>query len=147
MMENKVKTYKEINPELLKSLPNPSGEAYEIKIKIPEFTFLGVKEQPDFADVFITFYPKKKIIELKSLKHYVYHLRNITVSYERLINVFYEHMMQVYEPERMRVVMAFNPRGGISSRLTIDSDWKVRGGDEKFSDWKNNMDDNWSVTL
>ena len=79
-MENNIRTYKEIDASILKSLPNPTGEAYEIKIKIPEFTFLGVKEQPDFADVFITFYPKKRIIELKSLKQYVYALRNITVS-------------------------------------------------------------------
>jgi 7-cyano-7-deazaguanine reductase len=146
-MANQIFTYKDIDKTILKSLPNPSGEAYEIKIKIPEFTFLGVKEQPDFADVFVTFYPKKKIIELKSLKQYVYHLRNITVSYERLINVFYDHLMEAYEPERIRVVMVFNPRGGISSKLTIDSDWKIRGGKENFSDWKNNLDDVWSVTL
>lgn len=43
--------------------------------------------------------------------------------------------------------MVFNPRGGISSKLTIDSDWKVRGGNEKFSDWKSNLEDQWSITL
>jgi 7-cyano-7-deazaguanine reductase len=131
----------------LKSLPNPTGQAYEIKIKIPEFTFLGVKNQPDFADVFITFYPTDRIIELKSLKIYVQKLRNITVSYERLINIFYDHLVEVYKPDRIRIVMVCNPRGGISSRLAIDSDWKVRGGEEKYSDWKNHMDDTWSVTL
>ncbi len=146
-MTQKILTYKDINASILKALPNPSEEAYEIKIKVPEFTFLGVKEQPDFADVFLTFYPKKKIIELKSLKQYVYNLRNITVSYERLINVFYDQLMEVYEPERIRIVMVFNPRGGISSKLTIDSDWKVRGGKEKFIDWQNNVEDLWSVTL
>ena len=31
--------------------------------------------------------------------------------------------MDVYEPDRLRLVMIFNPRGGISSKLTIDSDW------------------------
>jgi 7-cyano-7-deazaguanine reductase len=146
-MEKKVLTYKDIDKSLLKALPNPSGEAYEIKIKIPEFTFLGVQNQPDFADVYITFYPKKKIVELKSLKIYVHHLRDITVSYERLINVFYDHLMEVYEPERIRLTMICNPRGGISSKLTVDSDWKVRGGEEKFSDWRNNLEDTWTVTL
>jgi 7-cyano-7-deazaguanine reductase len=146
-MDKKVLTYKDIDKTILKSIPNPSKEAYEIKIKIPEFTFLGVQNQPDFADVFITFYPKKKIIELKSLKLYVQHLRDIVVSYERLINVFYDHLVDVYEPERVRLTMICNPRGGISSKLTIDSDWKVRGGEEKFGDWKNNIEDTWSVTL
>ena len=146
-MTQKILTYKDIDASILKALPNPSEEAYEIKIKVPEFTFLGVKEQPDFADVFLTFYPKKKIVELKSLKQYVFSLRNITVSYERLINVFYDHLMEVYEPERIRIVMVFNPRGGISSKLTIDSDWKVGVGKEKFIDWQNNVEDLWSVTL
>ena len=141
-----MKTYKDIDKSILKPLPNPSGEAYEIKIKIPEFTFLGVPEQPDFADVYITFYPKRKIIELKSLKQYVFQLRDITVSYERLINILYDHLMEVYEPDRIRIVMICNPRGGISSKLTVDSDWGVRGGEEKYGDWKR-LEDTWSVTL
>jgi len=140
------KLYSEIDKTLLKAIPNPSKEAYEIKIKIPEFTFLGVQEQPDFATVYLTFYPKGKIIELKSLKQYSYHLRDIIVSYERLINIFYEQLMEVYEPERLRIVMICNPRGGISSKLTIDSDWKVRGGEEKFNDWTKN-EDIWNVTM
>jgi len=140
------KLYSEIDKTLLKSVPNPSKEAYEIKIKIPEFTFLGVQEQPDFATVYLTFYPKGKIIEMKSLKQYSYHLRDIIVSNERLINIFYEHLMEVFEPDRLRIVMICNPRGGISSKLTIDSDWKVRGGEEKFIDW-NRTEDLWNVTM
>jgi len=123
-MSGKVKTYESIDGSLLVSLPNPATEAYEIKIKVPEFTFLGVQEQPDFATIYLTFYPNKKIIELKALKHYVYQLRNIVVSYERLINIVYDHLMETYEPARLRLVMNFNPRGGISSRCAIDSDWK-----------------------
>ncbi|CAN0253284.1 unnamed protein product, partial [Chrysoparadoxa australica] len=119
-----------------------------IKIKIPEFTFLGGKEQPDFANVYLTFYPGKKIIELKSLKQYVFQLRDITVSYERLINIFYEDLMAIYKPDRLRIVMNCNPRGGISSKLTIDSDWSARGGDEKYRDWAyGGVDDNWQVLM
>lgn len=142
------KLYNEIDKSILKSIPNPSKEAYEIKVKIPEFTFLGVKEQPDFATIYLTMYPGKKIIELKSLKYYSFHLRDIVVSYERLINIFYDHLMEVYEPERLRLTMVCNPRGGISAKLTIDSDWKARGGDEKFKDWVNtNSNDDWSVLM
>lgn len=143
-----MKKYDQIDASALKALPNPSSEAYEIKIKIPEFTFLGVKEQPDFANVYLTFYPKDKIIELKSLKQYVFQLRDIVVSYERLINIFYDHMMEVYKPDRLRIVMNCNPRGGISSRLTIDSDWSARGGDEKYKDWVHGgTDDSWQVLM
>jgi len=141
-----LQTFKDIDRTLLQGIPNPSGQAYEIKIKIPEFTFLGVKEQPDFAVIFLTFYPGKKVIELRSLKHYVFQLRNIVVSYERLINIIYDDLMAVFEPERLRIVMVCNPRGGISSRLTIDSDWKARGGPEKFNDWQR-IDDEWDVLM
>ena len=137
------KLYKEIDKTILVSLPNPTKEAYEIKVKIPEFTFLGVNEQPDFATIFITFYPKGKIIELKS-----YHLRNIIVSYERLINIFYDHLMEAYEPERLRIMMVCNPRGGISSKLTIDSDWAARGGKEVFNDWNGlGSEESWNVLM
>lgn len=138
-------TYKDINPELLKAIPNPEKKAYEIKIKIPEFTFLGVERQPDFATVYLTFYPKDKVIELRALKEYVYQLRNIIVSYERLINVMYDQLMAAYQPDRMRIVMDCNPRGGISSKLTIDSDWSARGGSEKYGDWKHSNIDVWEV--
>ncbi len=143
-----IKLYKDIDKSILKAIPNPSKDAYEIKVKIPEFTFLGVKEQPDFATVFLTMYPSDKIIELKSLKQYSFHLRNIVVSYERLINIFYDHLMEVYEPERLRISMVCNPRGGISAKLAIDSDWSVRGGKENFKDWagSSNLDD-WSVLM
>ena len=141
-----MKKYEQINKKLLKSLPNPSNGAYEIKVKIPEFTFLGVKEQPDFANAYISFYPKDRIIELKSLKQYVFHLRDIVVSYERLINIFYDHLIYAYEPDRLRLSMMFNPRGGISSKLTIDSDWSIRGGDEKYKDWTDKSEE-WNVVM
>lgn len=141
------KLYKAIDKTILKAIPNPSKGAYEIKIKIPEFTFLGVHNQPDFATIYLTFYPSDKIIELKSLKQYSYHLRDIIVSYERLINIFYDHLMEVYEPKRMRIVMVCNPRGGISSKLTIDSDWKARGGQEEFKDWVGKSQDVWEVVM
>jgi len=40
--------------------------------------------------------------------------------------------------------MVFNARGGIASKLTIDSDWKTRGGTEEFKDWVG-QEDIWEV--
>jgi 7-cyano-7-deazaguanine reductase len=123
------------NRGLLKAIPNPAKDAYEIKIKAPELTFEGVQGQPDFAKLYITFYPEDKIIELKSLKEYFFAFRNQVFSYERIINVIYDDMMAAYDPARLRLVLECNPRGGISSKLTVDSDWEVRGGDDVFRDW------------
>lgn len=137
--------YKNIDADLLRALGNPVEAAHEIKIKIPECTFLGVPDQPDFADVYVTFHPGGSIIELKSLKMYFQQLRNLVVSYERLINVIFDDLMKTYEPRRLRVVMICNPRGGITSRLAIDSDWKARGGKDEFQHWP--QDDIWSATI
>jgi 7-cyano-7-deazaguanine reductase len=130
------------NREILKSIPNPSREGYEIKMKIPEFTFEGVRSQPDFASVYLTFYPNDKVVELKSLKEYFFAFRNQIYSYERVINVIFDDLMSVYNPSRLRIVLICNPRGGISSKLTVDSDWKIRGGDEVFKDWQG-QDEEW----
>jgi 7-cyano-7-deazaguanine reductase len=129
-MSNKIWSDKSI----LKSLSNPTEAYYEIIIEAPEVTFLGVPNQPDFARISLIMYPGKKVIELKSLKYYFQHFRDKVISYERLINVIFEDLMVVYKPIRLRIVLETNPRGGISSRLTIDSDWKGRGGKEVFED-------------
>ena len=130
------KTWKDADGTILKSLPNPEGQRpYELKMKQPELTFLGVYNQPDFATLYILMYPNGKIVELKSLKIYLQQYRDIIISYERLINVIYEHMMEAYEPKRLRLVLDCMPRGGIMSRCTVDSDWDALGGEEKYKDW------------
>lgn len=120
---------------ILESIPNPTADAYEIKMKIPEITFEGAQGQPDFGCMWLTFYPSMRVIELRSLKKYFFQFRNKIFSYERLINVVYDDLMETYEPARLRLVLVCNPRGGISSKLTIDSDWAARGGKEQFRDW------------
>ena len=125
---------------LLRRIPNPTNAAYEQKILIPEFTFLGVANQPDFGEVLLTFYPSDWTIELKSLKIYKDGFRDAMASYERLANVVFEDLIEVYSPTGLRLMMRLRPRGGISSCLTIDSDWTIRGGKELFGDWKTNTD-------
>jgi 7-cyano-7-deazaguanine reductase len=125
---------------VLRRLSNPTREAYEQKIHIPELTFVGTANQPDFGEVLLTFYPAAWTVELKSLKQYKDEFRNTVASYERLANVMFEDLMMVYEPQRLRLLMRLRPRGGISSCLTIDSDWKIRGGREEFTDWVDNTD-------
>lgn len=113
---------------LLKAIPNPTDKGYQISIENPEITFLGVPNQPDFATAVITFYPNRKVIELKSLKLYFQDFRNRVMSYERLANVVFDDISQVYSPHRLHIVFTFRPRGGIASKICIDSAWKVRGG-------------------
>jgi len=59
-----MKLYNTITKDCLKFLPN-AAKGYEQRIHIPEFTFLGVKEQPDFGVIRIWYYGNEKTIELK----------------------------------------------------------------------------------
>ena len=44
------KLWSSVDGSILKSLPN-AAKGYEQRISVPEFTFLGVKNQPDFGDI------------------------------------------------------------------------------------------------
>ena len=141
METSRPRLWSSVDPSILRSLPHDMGPL-ELKHKVPEVTFLGVRDQPDFAELYITMYPDRRQIELRSLKEYIYAWRNVVVSYERFLDTVFAHLMQVYEPARLRLVLVTKPRGGISSRLTVDSDWAIRGGKEQFRDWIG-QDDTW----
>lgn len=130
-----MRTYKDADASILQSIPNV-GVGIEIRHTAQEVTFLGVQNQPDFGTLDITLYPTQTVPELRSLKEYLYHWRDIVVSYERFMEVVYEQIMEVYEPNRLRLTLETNVRGGITSRLTIDSDWNIRGGEERYKDWR-----------
>jgi 7-cyano-7-deazaguanine reductase len=44
----------------------------------------------------------------------------------------YKHLMEAYTPFRMRLEIKFRPRGGISSKMVVDSDWGHLGGTDKI---------------
>jgi len=132
-----MKLWKNIDISILDSLPN-TAVGYEQRITIPEFTFLGKHNQPDFGSIKLWFYGKDKTIELKSLKNYIFQYRDTVISYERCIDVLYKHLMQTYQPVRLRVQIDFRPRGGISSCMTADSDWGHLGGTDKL--WQDHKD-------
>ena len=109
---------------ILKTIKNPSKQPYENKIICPELTFIGTKNQPDFGELEIIYYPSDTLIELKSLKLYLHSFRNRLMSYESFINVIYDELVTVYHPDRLILTMKLKPRGGISSVLKIDSNWR-----------------------
>ena len=131
------KLWDSIDGTRLKGLPN-AARGYEQRVTIPEFTFLGVANQPDFGFITIWFYGKDKTIELKSLKEYLFQYRDTIISYERATDVMYKHLMAAYEPDRLRLEIEFRPRGGISSKMTVDSDWGHLGGTDQL--WQHHKD-------
>lgn len=105
---------------LLETFPNQfPNRDYEIEITCPEFTAVCPKTgQPDFATIIITYTPDASVIELKSLKLYLFDYRNRGIFYEHSVNTILDDLVGACLPRQMRVVGQFTPRGGISSRIT-----------------------------
>lgn len=131
-----MKSYEDVDLRgRLKAIPYGGG-ALEIRHTAQEVTFLGVPNQPDYGQVDILIYPRDEVPELKSLKEYFFGWRDVVVSYERFLDVVYTDLMAVYGPRRLRLSLRTNVRGGISSEITVDSDWSVRGGKDEFRNWE-----------
>jgi 7-cyano-7-deazaguanine reductase len=95
------------------------GRDYEIEITCPEFTAVCPKTgQPDFGTILIQYVPQESCLELKSLKLYLFGYRNRGIFYEHAVNTILDDLVQSCQPRRMRVVGQFNPRGGMTARIT-----------------------------
>ena len=98
----------------LLAVPNPHpGRDYEVRCETPEFTCVcPLTGQPDFATVSIRYVPDQSIVELKSLKLYLWSYRQEGAFHEDVTNRIADDL-----------VAAIAPR-----RLTVTTDWLVRGG-------------------
>lgn len=92
---------------------------YKIEIVAPEFTSVCPKTgQPDFGVLTITYTPRVKCIELKSLKLYLQSFRNEGIFYENVTNAILDDIVAVISPQWMKIEAAFSPRGGITTKVT-----------------------------
>ena len=93
--------------------PNKSRN-YQIIIDLPEFTckcpFSGY---PDFAKLKVTYQPKEKVYELKSLKLYVNNFRDQKISHEEVINKIMDDLISAANPQWLCLNADFNPSGNV----------------------------------
>ena len=92
---------------------------YEIEIQIPEFTSVCPKTGlPDFGKLTLVYTPRKKCLELKSLKMYMLAYRNLGIFYENVVNRVLRDVVKAVDPVHATVIGEFTPRGGLQSRIT-----------------------------
>ena len=98
---------------------SPVGGHIEIVTTTEEFTsvcpFSGL---PDFAALRISYVPRKRLIELKSLKLYLYAFRGVKIYNEHAVNKILEDVTGVLVPRAMTVVAEFTSRGGMKNKVT-----------------------------
>jgi 7-cyano-7-deazaguanine reductase len=106
---------------LLETFENQYPERdYKIQIVAPEFTSVCPKTgQPDFGVITITYTPRAKCVELKSLKMYLQSFRNEGIFYENVTNSILDDLVAVITPQWMKIEAAFSARGGITETVTV----------------------------
>jgi 7-cyano-7-deazaguanine reductase len=91
---------------------------YEIKMSIPEFSCICPKTgQPDYAHLFLTYFPDQLCLELKSFKEYLLVYRNKGIFHENVVNRALDDIVAAVHPRRARLEGVFNARGGIQTTV------------------------------
>lgn len=106
----------------LLAVPNPHPDRnYEVEIECPEFTALcPVTGQPDFATITLKYIPGPSIVELKSLKLYMWSFRDEGHFHEDVTNLILKDFVRQIEPRYLKVTGKFNVRGGIYTTVTAE---------------------------
>lgn len=104
------------NPALLETFDNKhEGREYVVTFDCPEFTTLCPKTgQPDFGHIYISYIPRTKMVESKSLKLYLFSFRNHGDFHEDCVNIILNDLWELMDPMYIEVKGIFMPRGGIS---------------------------------
>lgn len=112
----------EVQSGSLETFPNPEpGRDYTIEIRCPEFTSVCPKTgQPDFGTLTFHYVPDTRCVELKSLKVYLQSFRNRGIFYEAVVNRILDDFVSACQPRRASLIGEFSPRGGITSRITVE---------------------------
>jgi 7-cyano-7-deazaguanine reductase len=98
--------------------PRP-GRDYEVRCETSDFTCVcPLTGQPDFATVTITYVPHQQIVELKSLKLYLWSYRDNGAFHEHVTNQILDDLVAAIAPRRMTVHTLWNVRGGITTQVT-----------------------------
>ncbi len=99
------------------AIPNPHLDRdYDVEFSTDEFTCVcPMTSQPDFATIRISFVPDQHLVELKSLKLYLWSFRNEGHFHEDVTNIILNDLVEAIRPRRMTVVGEFNIRGGIGT--------------------------------
>lgn len=106
----------------LEVVPNPHPDRdYEVTMTVPEFTCLCPRTgQPDFATIRFRYVPDQHLVELKSLKLYLWSFREEGHFHEAVTNRILNDLVATLRPRRMSIVGDFRIRGGIHTQVTVE---------------------------
>lgn len=102
-------------------VPNPHPQrVYDVELTTAEFTTLcPMTGQPDFATITITYQPADHLVELKSLKLYLWSFRNEGHYHEDVSNVILNDFVAAAKPRAAHITADFTIRGGIHTKVSV----------------------------
>lgn len=103
----------------LETVPNPAPDRpYLVRSVCPEFTCVCPKTgQPDFGTIVVEYQPAASLVELKSLKLYIWSYRDEGAYHEAVTNRILGDLVEAAAPRWMRVSGFFRVRGGITTTV------------------------------
>ncbi len=103
-------------PQLLETFENKHPEnEYVVTFDCPEFTTLCPKTgQPDFGHIIISYIPRERMVESKSLKLYLFSFRNHGDFHGDCVNIIMKDLWKLMDPKYIEIKGLFMTRGGIS---------------------------------
>ena len=106
---------------MLEAVPNPHPDRdYEVTMAVPEFTCLcPMTGQPDFATIRIRYVPDQSLVELKSVKLYLWSYRDQGAFHEDVTNRILNDLVAAIRPRWAEVTGDFNVRGGIKTDVRV----------------------------
>ena len=101
----------------LATVPNPHADRdYEVSMVADEFTCVcPMTGQPDFATIRIRYVPDQLLVELKSLKQYLWSYRQEGAFHEDVTNRILDDFVAAAGPRWIEVTGDFKIRGGIKT--------------------------------
>ena len=111
---------KDIDAAILQTIPYEYPKRkINVELTTDEFTCLcPFSGLPDFAHLTIQYIPRKKLIELKAFKYYLYSYRNVKIYNEHAVNKILEDLTKVLHPYELTVIGEFSVRGGATNKVT-----------------------------
>jgi 7-cyano-7-deazaguanine reductase len=105
------------------------GEAEIVTIGTNEFTAVcPYSGLPDFGTIRIEYVPSRSIIELRSLKYYLFSYRNVGIYQEHVVNRVLRDLERCCAPRWMRVEVDYNIRGGVHTTVVLEAGKKPGKG-------------------
>ena len=94
----------------------PPDRDYEVSLEIPEFTCRCPRTgQPDFATIRVRYVPDQHLVELRSIKLYIWSYRDEGAFHEDVTNRILNDFVAAAAPRWIEVIGDFSVRGGIKT--------------------------------